>query len=315
MREEVEIVDYPQMGNLKLMVNTVQYRTPHLHRELELLWLRKGRLQAIGPQQNILAEADEMLIFNPLQSHEFCTPDGACTFLCMQISPRLFRGTEVNLEQTVFGEACPFRIMDAASASECRRLMQELAVAYLEKGSCCELHCIGLTHLLLWQLLTRVPCHTVSEEKARLAREKADRLTRLLDFADQNYTHAVRLSDFAAQEHLSLGYLSHFARENLNRSFQEYVTELRFHQACKLLQSGGRSVLDVCFEAGFSDPRYLNEAFHTRLGVSPEEYRRSPTPLPSDPIYVHRSEHTMERFYSQAQSLSILRETEQHGPQ
>lgn len=212
LREEVEIVDYPQIGNLKLLVNTVQYRTPHLHRELELLWLRKGRLQVRGPQQDICAEEDEMLVFNPLQSHEFFTPEGACTFLCIQIAPRFFRGTDVDLEQVVFDESCPFRVMDASAASECRRLMQELAVSYLEKGPHYELRCTGLAHLLLWQLLTHAPCHTVTKEKVRLAREKADRLTRLLDFADQNYTHKVRLSDLAAQEHVSLGYLSHFAR-------------------------------------------------------------------------------------------------------
>jgi AraC-like DNA-binding protein len=319
LREEMEIVACPQIGHLNLMVNTMQYRTPHLHRELELLWLLEG--PAAGDRPRSWTSSGRSGRNAGVQSAAELTNSarrtGACTFLCMQISPQLFPREQRSISSRPYLaiRRWPFQHHGRRGG---RRVPPPDAGAghrLFRAGAALRAAVHGSRASAAYTLVTGVPCRTVTGEQARAAREKADRLTRLLDFADANYTHKVRLTDFAAQEHLSLGYLSHFAKENLNRTFQEYVTELRFHQACKLLQSGGRSVLDVCFEAGFSDPRYLNEAFHTRLGVSPEEYRRSPTPLPSDPIYVHRSEHTMERFYSQAQSLSILRETEQHGPQ
>lgn len=307
VKKEMEIVACPQIGHLNLMVNTMQYRTPHLHREFEILWLLEGALQVRGPGLDLVGQEGEMLVFNPLQSHEFCTSAGGCTFLCIQIAPQFFRAAEPEMEQLYFDTARPFQVLDAAAAAACRSLMLELGIGYFGQAPHYALQCTGLAHLLAYTLVTGVPCRTVTGEQARAAREKADRLTRLLDFADANYTHKVRLTDFAAQEGLSLGYLSHFAKENLNRTFQEYIAELRFHQACKLLQGGGRRVLDVCLEAGFSDPRYLSEEFRRRLGMTPEEYRRRPVEVPPDVLHVHRSPHTLERMYTPEKSLEILR--------
>lgn len=67
--------------------------------------------------------------------------------------------------------------------------------------------------------------------------------------------------------------MSHFAKKNLKQTFQEYVTTVRFNQALKLLLTTNMKLTDICFESGFSDPRYLNKAFVKRTGMKPEEYK------------------------------------------
>ena len=42
---EVEIVEHLQIDGLRVFFDTVQYRTPHVHRELELIWLSDGDLE------------------------------------------------------------------------------------------------------------------------------------------------------------------------------------------------------------------------------------------------------------------------------
>ena len=88
--------------------------------------------------------------------------------------------------------------------------------------------------------------------------------------------HKIRLSDFARAERRSMSYLSHFVKEALGQSFQEYVNTVRFHCACKLIAAGQRRMLDVCVASGFSDYRYFSAAFQKRLGMTPEEYSRQP---------------------------------------
>ena len=46
---EVEIVEHLQIDGLRLFFDTVQYRTPHVHRELELVWLADGALEVGDP--------------------------------------------------------------------------------------------------------------------------------------------------------------------------------------------------------------------------------------------------------------------------
>lgn len=110
--------------------------------------------------------------------------------------------------------------------------------------------------------------------------------------------HKIRLSDFARAERRSMSYLSHFVKEALGQSFQEYVNTVRFHCACKLIAAGQRRMLDVCVASGFSDYRYFSAAFQKRLGMTPEEYSRQPQSPVLDEMQVHHSLHSLERFYS-----------------
>ena len=161
-------------------------------------------------------------------------------------------------------------------------------------------------HLLMYRLLAAAP-HVLltAEENAERERRNA-RLLRLIRFVDQNYMHKIRLSDFARAERRSMSYLSHFVKEALGQSFQEYVNTVRFHCACKLIAAGQRRMLDVCVASGFSDYRYFSAAFQKRLGMTPEEYSRQPQSPVLDEMQVHHSLHSLERFYSREKSLELL---------
>ena len=41
---ETEIIQHPQIDGLRIFFDTVDYRTPHVHEEFELIWLMEGRL-------------------------------------------------------------------------------------------------------------------------------------------------------------------------------------------------------------------------------------------------------------------------------
>ena len=84
---EVEIVEHLQIDGLRLFFDTVQYRTPHVHRELELVWLADGALDVRIEQTQLLARPGEMVLFHPGQLHEFRAAGAGCTFLCVQIAP------------------------------------------------------------------------------------------------------------------------------------------------------------------------------------------------------------------------------------
>ena len=142
--------------------------------------------------------------------------------------------------------------------------------------------CVGETHLLLRELLKQLPHRLLSAGEAAEDARRTERLLRLIAFVENGYAHKLRLADFAEAEGCSLGYMSHFAREMLGRSFQEYVESVRFNAACKLISAGEDRMLDVSVAAGFSDYRYFSRAFRRRLGMTPEQYSRLPGPREAD---------------------------------
>jgi AraC-like DNA-binding protein len=110
-------------------------------------------------------------------------------------------------------------------------------------------------------LLSRMPNHELTAEQSASMDKRNARLKRLISFVDENFMDKIRLSDFAESEGCSMSYLSHFIKDTMNQTFQEYVTSVRVGCACKLIAAGGKRMLDVCMESGFSDYRYFSKAF------------------------------------------------------
>ncbi|GAB2665511.1 helix-turn-helix domain-containing protein [Vibrio panuliri] len=55
------------------------------------------------------------------------------------------------------------------------------------------------------------------------------------------------------------------------RTFSDYLSEVRLDNACRHLLAGAK-VADVAFDCGFNDPSYFSQRFKHRFGVSPTQF-------------------------------------------
>ncbi len=295
---ELEIIRHRRIDGLTLFFDTVDYRTPHFHPEWEIIWLLDGALSITYDQQHYRVEAGELLLFSPGRPHEFHKIDRSGTFLCLQATPELFRLDRRLAADSLF----PARYLPDMSTVKKRLLT--LAGAYFERKPQYEFTCIGETCLLFGDILSAIPTHVVSREEQERLEKRNQRLLALIRFVDDNYMHKIRLSDFAEAANCSMHYLSHFVKDALNQSFQEYVGSVRLNCACKLMADGDKRLLDVCEESGFSDYRYFSRAFKRQFGMTPEQYRDLLV-KPETAEIVH-SLHSLERFYSDEESKTLL---------
>lgn len=300
---EVELVQHPHIRGLSIFLDTVDYRSPHIHKELELLWLLEGRMEVHGTQGDFRAGAGDLVLFNPKQTHSFHKLAGACTFLCIQASPHFFAYGFPAVEGLRFDES--LAALSGGSRREVCRMLFQMAPPYLRRDPGFELLCAGLLSLVLHRLL-EVPHHMLSEAEGLEQERRARRLDRLIDFVEENHRHKILLSDFARREGRSMSYLSHFVKENLGQSFQEYVCAVRFQTACTLIAAGQERLLDVCTESGFSDYRYFSRTFRERLGLTPEEYRARLLEQAAPEADRPQNPRSLERFYTSEESLRLL---------
>lgn len=295
---ELEIIRHRRIDGLSVFFDTVDYRTPHFHPEWELLWVVEGALAVTCDQKSVTAGEGDLLLFSPGQPHEFHKIERSCTFLCLQASPELLHlGISLSADSL-------FPADHLEDVSAVKRTLYSLTESYLEQRPQYELFCTGQTCLLFHSLLTAIPTHIVSPEEQERREKRNRRLRALIRFVDENYMHKIRLSDFAAKENCSLHYLSHFIKDSLNQSFQDYVSFVRVNSACRLMEAGDKKLLDVCEEAGFSDYRYFSRAFKKQFGMTPEQYRNQLV-KPENAVTVH-SLHSLERFYDDENSKEIL---------
>lgn len=301
MMDEFEVIYHRQVEGLSIFFNTVDYRTLHIHPEWELIWVLDGGLAVTSSAERYLVRPGDLILFNPNEPHELHKAGESCTFLCLQISPNILP----ELLPVHVDEKLPHRCMQEAEVERLRESLKQIMKAYLAKEDHYSLFCIGKSFELLYFLLKSLPTHLRTKEETEIISKRNARIKRLIQYVDENYMHKIRLADFAEREGCSLSYLSRFIKCTMNQSFQEYVTSVRFHCACKLIVSGEKKMLDVCMESGFSDYRYFSREFQRQYGMTPEAYRHYLDRNDLTSATVRHSLHSKERFYSPQESRML----------
>ncbi|MCQ2558532.1 MAG: AraC family transcriptional regulator, partial [Oscillospiraceae bacterium] len=179
----------------------------------------------------------------------------------------------------------------------------ELAWCYLRQSPSYELRCFQLTAELLTLLHTRLPWQTLAAEDYANIKQRANRLQSITDYIDQNCQRKLLLAEIAQREDLSLTYLSHFFKDNLGMTFQDYLNRKRLEYACQLLFESDRKILDIALSSGFSDVRYFNEAFRARYGCTPKEWRKGGA---VESARLQELNHSTQRICSEQEALQIL---------
>lgn len=98
-------------------------------------------------------------------------------------------------------------------------------------------------------------------------------IPKVLEFINNNYDKDISLQETAKSVSLSYHYLSKIFKEEIGKSFIDYLTELRIEKSMKLLINETLSIKEICQNIGYNDPNYYCKAFKRVTGMTPTEYR------------------------------------------
>lgn len=303
--KELEIVRYSRIEGVRMFFNTMDYRTNHFHEEWEILLVVDQPLILLTSSEKKLVRPGDVLVFPPYLNHEIQKVDKSCTFLCLQIAPEVFPACP-SLESTVteFTDIREFFAPDQFKTLQ--SLLFKAMDIYLNLKDFDELHFMSVAAQILFSLLEHVPYRKMTTEELNSVQKRGERLLRFKKFVDENFRYKIRLADFAAQEQCSLSYMSAFIKEGLNLSFRDYVTQVRFYAALKMMAHTSKSLQEISSECGFSDYRYFSAVFQERTGKSPKEFRRQPVELNDQAVHVHQTIHSLEYLYPAGESRKLL---------
>jgi AraC-like DNA-binding protein len=92
----------------------------------------------------------------------------------------------------------------------------------------------------------------------------------LRNFAD----HRIKIGDVAALVNMSSSAFSHFFQKYTNKSFTQFVLDVRIGHACKLLLSSDETINQIGYRSGFNNIANFNRLFKKYRSSTPIEYRR-----------------------------------------
>lgn len=305
MDNEFEIVKHPRIKYLNPFLVNLTYRNSHLHNDFELCVLLEGQLTVNSRKERYQLNPHSIILFNPIQPHELIAEPGGALILSVQISPKFCASYYPSLANTVFEYSNVTEMLPRDQSERIHDMLVQLTYDYFDQNPGYELMNVSQLNRLFYELLHSIPYRLISEEERAQHLQRLHRVNRIVNYIEEHYASKLLLSTIAERENLSLSYLSHFIKENLNTTFQQYLNQIRFEKAKQLIIRTPMKLIDICLECGFSDTRYLNNLFLKHYGCTPKQYKERAIQLSADNPASNLSSD--QRFYSDRESLDILR--------
>lgn len=98
-------------------------------------------------------------------------------------------------------------------------------------------------------------------------------IERVRQYIEAHYMEDICLQDAAAALHYSEVYFCKFFKQNFDKNFIMYLSELRVEKAKELLADVTINVRDISRRVGYRDSGYFTKVFKRITGTTPSEYR------------------------------------------
>jgi AraC-like DNA-binding protein len=105
------------------------------------------------------------------------------------------------------------------------------------------------------------------------------RMGKVMSYILSESRHTISLQEVADIANLSKEAFCRFFKERTGKTFTEFLSQVRIHQACQLLQDSDMSISQIAFQCGFQNLSYFNRTFKKYQGETPKDNRRRMTTL------------------------------------
>jgi AraC-like DNA-binding protein len=107
----------------------------------------------------------------------------------------------------------------------------------------------------------------------------AQRMNDVHAYVLHNFGDTITLGGAAALANMTATSFSRYFKVHANKTFSDFVSEIRIGHACKLLTLNKISVSQIADECGYYTMSNFNRQFKARTGYTPLEYRQKYTEL------------------------------------
>lgn len=136
--------------------------------------------------------------------------------------------------------------------------------------------------LLLLQLLDEIAQHPPERllPIAEVYRHRSpnlrdsEKMEAVVKYVMNNFREEVNVKTAASLAFLNEAAFCRYFKRRTQRTFSQFVNDVRITHATRLLQQHDWSITQVCYECGYNNISYFNRQFKNILGQTPMEYKK-----------------------------------------
>ena len=110
--------------------------------------------------------------------------------------------------------------------------------------------------------------------KSNINHHDSDKLNKIYQYVLNNIDKEITLDEIASISNYSTPAFCRYFKKRANKTFVQFLNEIRVGQACRLLVDEDYMVADICFMCGFNNISYFIKQFKKITGYTPKNYRK-----------------------------------------
>ena len=250
---------------------------PHHHPDVEIVWVKEGRLIYLVEEENLSLRTGDVLILTPGQGHSYvdCSDDAEVWYLTF--SPKLLSLTEDHFFQQEFvqplsdgllqlpqllqpGHPAYEQVMEAFQMTKyCSTLKPNYkAFRYAMTVSIC-------AALIPWCNQPKVQHSTVNSNNPVIQQ--------VMSFIRRNYLQPLDLQTIADHVHLHPNYLCALFKKHTGRTVMYHLDRTRMDTAIYLLENSQLTATQIAERSGYRNESVFYQKFKKLTGMTPNQWK------------------------------------------
>jgi AraC-like DNA-binding protein len=103
---------------------------------------------------------------------------------------------------------------------------------------------------------------------------KSRRIRVACEYISKSYQNRIRIEDLANLVGMTNSSFCHFFKKRTNKSFVDYLNEVRIGHASVQLIETTKTISEVCYNCGFNNVSNFNRIFRDKKNLTPSEFRK-----------------------------------------
>ncbi len=251
----------------------------HWHREMEILFVLRGRFRLIVDGQPCEMGEDDMIVINADVPHNSTSISRDALICGVHLDVTHFE----RLGLTGFAAReylCRTFLHSRSFMTKVAPIKALIARIILDQASRPEevLARQTIANLLACYLYRWIPYQDVAAANGALRPDSRNRILRIMDTLG-GQDDSQHLSEIAEAEGLTVSHLSRLFKRHLGIGYRDYSQNLRLDNCAGELCASDDTISTIMERNGFGNPAVFYNKFRARFGCSPAEFRRGRRPL------------------------------------
>ena len=243
----------------------------HFHDDIEFIYVCAGEVTfSLGTEKHS-CKNNEIIYIPPHTVHQAMSNTANASIRGFTFHPSILKpylpksesySFSICQNATIYAKECPYY-------GELLQVFQSSIEIYDNKPSTFQLDMTAHI-LMLVSILIR--------SNAIFYNDKEDNYSRIkpaIEYIEENFRHKINISDLSRLVNVCDDHFIRIFKAATSRTPTAYITDIRLHQALRLLSLDRYSISEISDMTGFSNIQYFSHIFKERFGVSPSAYNKA----------------------------------------